>query len=316
MRSRHLGRSGGRRSGVCLALIGLLAACDIEFQAQTIRLHHEAATDSLEIGLLYEGLVLGDANKRTQAGDAAERILAGRREFMFGRWPLYFDLEDQEKSLRKELDGLLEEEPSGPVRARARLLQRWLAALGRIEVEQVGIFRDEQDRLGGYQKIRIRDLQAFVELTNDSISDWVQREVADPQATPELDARTRPLLLAHAIARRPWLWFEGDQLNFEVPLSREAFSRMIRECGQGLASIDANDVPFVRLFGHLLASARQLRFDHEVLGGSLRSSDSACIEFELLFESLPYADTLRAELESRGHVPAARTRDEVLQQIR
>ena len=126
-------------------LVGLFAlllcgGCDVQFPQQEVRFRYDAETDTLDVLMIYRGVhTPNDTDKALAKGvDVVDRILAGRREFMFIDWPFYFDWDDKEDD--------------------ADAHPRALDVESRLELVRAGAFLDEEQRLCGYQLFKWREL--------------------------------------------------------------------------------------------------------------------------------------------------------------
>ena len=106
------------------------------------------------------------------------------------------------------------------------LERRALEFITGITVERSGLFVDEQDRLGAYQRFRVANLSAGLELANDAHTRLVLDIAAKGNQNPDVDDRTWKLWQQRAHAGGPWFVLDGDTFEYHAPLTSRAAQRV------------------------------------------------------------------------------------------
>lgn len=261
----------------CAASLAL-AGCDLEFPEEEVLVERDAAADTLDLFVLYRGVTADDDSPEAieKAVAAAERILGGRRQFMFLDWPFHFDLDSPELAAdaapeaRRLLDG--------------------------VTVERAGACLDRDGRLSGYQRIRFREASAWFDLVNAAASRAVLEAAESGElgdGAPWLDARSRDLLVERARSGRPWVTLERNGVEIDVPVTAAAASGALRALSK------ENDVfssALVSLCRYLKVDAERTiaRFGDPEPGGLVR--------FSLRRDDVTYSPALLDALAERGLV--------------
>lgn len=265
----------------CLAAVAL-AGCDLEFPEQDIVLRRDEAADTLDLLLVYRGVSADDDSEQAieKGVAAAEKILAGRRQFMFLDWPFHFDLDDAEIAADASPDAL--------------------RAVAGVSVERVGAFLDAKGRLSGFQQLRLREASAWIELVNGTVS----RAVLEAEAAgtlgddaPWLDARSRDLLVERARSGKPWVTLERNGIEIDVPVTAAAASGALRALSK------ENDV-----FSEALVSlCRYLKVDAERTIARFGAPEpGGIVRFSLRRDDVTYSPALRDALAERGSIEPGR----------
>ncbi|MCB9884296.1 MAG: hypothetical protein H6838_02325 [Planctomycetes bacterium] len=130
---------------VLLPLLFLLSGC-LEFDAQDVVIHHDAANDRVDVLLIYRGLIAegdpSDGNQIKEALGDLDKCLATGEFAFWCNWPFKVDPTLEPKGLRQDL-------------------------LQHLEVENGGLFTDPLGKLCGYQFVRIvKATEFFAKLDN------------------------------------------------------------------------------------------------------------------------------------------------------
>jgi len=258
-------------SNLALPALLLLAGCDLSFDQQEVHTRYDAATDTLEVLLIYEGLYPGSYNEdeRLQKGvDALRRLLGGAREFMIVDWPLYWSLDSWRDEAREDLSNI-DTRPEGPQEGdelRRREARLALSLYQHFSLETYGLFLHE-GKLCGYQFIKVRDLQKAVRTGNRLIHEAVLDQqasgsYAEHVASGDLDQRTVDLMVARARSETPWFSLDQHGLKVDVPLSAPRCKNLRRRAVRSLKDleIDDDDAPFIHLVAELSTAVRSIEF--------------------------------------------------------
>ena len=266
-----------------LALAGLLltACASFRFESQEITLRPDPESDALIVEVIYRG-VHANSDKESAIAKGAEtiaRLGAGRRHIIVFDW--FFEL---------DLDAL---EPPEDV---TELEQRALELITGITVERSGLFVDEHDRLGAYQRFRIANLSAGLELANDAHTRLVLDFAAQGEQHPDIDDRTWELWQQRAHAGGPWFVLDGDTLEDHAPLTSRAAARLleatVREC---LKNPEDASLPV-----GLLDALTQIVVDGELTVFRFEPGPDGRIHVDIERPKWTYSPELRTEL-ARDH---------------
>jgi len=170
-----------------------LTAC-IEFDAQEVHLHYDGEDDRLDIMLVYHGLFAEGNDVQDAANQLDEAMLEGDFAF-WSNWPLKVETVDGN---------------------RGALLKRF------VEIENGGLFTTPAGTLGGYQFLRVRNVEQLVRAANTVFSLYVQTQVLAGKgvaAGHEFDEETRDLIQDHLRGREHWFEFDGAALRLTLPCS-------------------------------------------------------------------------------------------------
>ena len=88
-----------RRRPLAAALplsLAFLSGCDVQFPEQEVRMQYDTEADTLDVLFIYKGVHTPEtsAEALNDGKNVADRILAGRREFMLLDWPYLWDLDE------------------------------------------------------------------------------------------------------------------------------------------------------------------------------------------------------------------------------
>ncbi len=310
------------RLPVLLVILLGLAGCDLEFTDQQIVLRHNQALDTLDILLIYEGVYPGNRgdDKMEKALAAAERILAGHREFMAIDWPFYWDLEE----LTKAAEGTLAQDPADGEGAHQGSAQGQqdagdaLFALNQFRVKSVGIYLDHEKRLSGYQLIRVTRWKEVERLLNRVISSALLEEdkeeaareqtagkQADEQGGALLDAQTLAWWKKKAKTDKPWFRFRARALEVELPLSKKVMQRIGSKLlsGPRLMPGEEDDDKYSAFLGALLSQLDQVHYQGESLTMVFEDLEDRAVRLDLKIPGRRYSAALLDALQERNHLP-------------
>lgn len=285
-------------SVVCLSLLCALPACDVEFAEQDILLRHDPVSDTTELLVVYGGL---SSDEAPRGADAIERLLAGEREFIVAAWPFHFRIDAWTAAARETLA-----KPDATATDR-RIATGMLAIGERVTLVDHGLFSEENDRLAGWQRFRVRESTRVFELLNDMISWSFLAQVASDEFSPddEIDAATIALWTEFASARGRWFEVHGGRITVDVPLSERTGRRGLSHLVLGLA--DEGDTVFARLLAAMIGDAESLEFRDGRLRIVLRAADAevsgvaaGTFRWTITNPQVEGSSALRDELRERG----------------
>ena len=197
------------------------AGCSVAVRGQEVYLRASPRENSARLLVIYKGITATKTKKKT-VQDAVEKLqpfLAGqRRVAMQGLWGTW----DFETPSRKN--------PAFAAAARC------------VELVDHGLFLDEQGQLCGFQELTFHDLHYFVNALNHALSRQVlldhEQQLREAEAAVErgdepdapdcepFDAHSRELWLERARAGGTWFQLVDDELEVDLPMTRETALRM------------------------------------------------------------------------------------------
>jgi len=274
-----------------LLLLTLLPACDVEFTGQEVILRHDRATDTIDLMLIYDGLISEDP---AEGADAVTRLLDGEREFIVGAWPLHFKLDEWARESRERLADADTSE------VERKLSASFVEIEERVTSVSSGLFTDEEGALHGWQHFRVRQATRVIELLNEMISWSVLAEVADGGLEPDddIDARTIELWTERASSGLPWFGVDGGRIVIDVPVSADVGAATAKQLVLGLAK--EMDNVFARLLGALVGDAHALALESERLRVELRAPNDDRFEWKFRNPEHSFSPGLSEELRQRG----------------
>ncbi len=259
------------------ALVALAAGCDIEFPEQEILARLDSAADRLDLLFIYKGVTAHDDSEEAvgKAVAAAERILAGRRQFMIVDWPLHFDLD------REDCD------VSSPLGRRV---------LGNFSVAQVGAFLDSDGRLSGYQLVRVKEAKLLFHAIDAFVNKAVLEADADGDLGDDaefLDDRSKALMVERAGSGGSWGRLSSSGLEISFPVTSAAAAGAIRS----LRKMNDDDAAGAALLGAL----RRLDVGREsTLARFGESAGRGTARFSFRRDDVEYSPALYDALRERG----------------
>lgn len=190
---------------LALSLFLLLGGC-LEIDGQEVYLRYDEENDRIDALFIYRG-IFAEGGER-DALDTAKKDLEGAMqsgEFMFwNNWPLKCD-------------------PSGNYDATRNAL------IKHLEVENGGLFTDPQDKLCGYQFIRVNKAKSFIKKLNTLIELGLQAACITgikQFGNQKLDADTKDNLREFLRNRGKFLSIEKGRIEVQLPLSAKDHKRL------------------------------------------------------------------------------------------
>jgi hypothetical protein len=289
------------------AVLLTATSCEIEFTEQEVRIRHDAAADQLHVLLIYKGLTAPEESENAvkKAVQAMEKLLAGRRQFMVVNWPLHFDLDSSSEKLRnvvEEWQAASEEQRDEDGLQHFQRAQETLAVLRNFHVTEYGLMLDEEERLSGYQYLRIDRISALIAHLNESLRREILENFPD-ESDDDLDLRTQRLMLQKAKERSDWIWLKDGVFGAEVPTSHDALAGLFREFGKDLRKAEEKDLGFLQVLGTLLHNVQEFHIAHERLTITLGNPETRLLKAKLEVPSVEYRADLRKALQKLGIEP-------------
>lgn len=211
-----------------LAGILFLGGC-IEFEEQTMVYHHDVEADELRILQIYHGIFGGDGEESLSEQEVTQfqSVFDRERTFFFANWIFEYD----EKGLReaalmpKSKEG--ETPTSDEIAARAVFQEFANLAIESTTVENGGFFLDEQERLCGWQTVRIKNVSKVLQTANDAwnavmSSDTVRADFLGVNEDEEEPPRAL-LFKEMAASGHRWVGADGNRLWLRIPGTPEDF---------------------------------------------------------------------------------------------
>lgn len=195
------------RSLLSCAVPLLLAGC-LQFDAQDVTVHYDAAHDRFDALLVYRGLY----GTETTAKDLEQlQHVRDTGQFAFwSNWPL-----------------LVQPHRASGVAG---------ALAGHVDVENGTLFTTPQDQLCAYQFVRLRDVKGFLAKLNTLIAGAIGLRLEGEWGTDHhrLDDETKELLEDVVRGRKPVLSREGSALVATIPCSDADHRWFLRWIGEDL----------------------------------------------------------------------------------
>ena len=197
------------------ALICGLTGC-LEFERQTLSFRHDSTSDTLYIFQDYQGIFgvedparLSEAEREQMAS-----VMEQERTFFFGNWITEYNRKlflEKQHAPKGDLDS--DEAYQTSLRA---LID---AALANIKVENVGFYRNRENRLCGAQRVTVQNASKVVRALNDTLRHVARHEGNKWQTTK----RARRLLYAFAESGQDALRLEGNRVEIHWPVTEEDY---------------------------------------------------------------------------------------------
>ena len=183
--------------GLCLGLF--FTGC-IEFENQQIVYHHDEEKDEIRMTLRYEG-IFGNLKKsgqfvsyqKTPEDKATPEklnqlqieqlasVLNEKQAFFFSNWIFEYK--------RVALKEMLKEEPKGSLAFGKPEKDLIEALLKNVEIENVGFYKDKDERLCGAQTLRLSNASKVISLANGVLRRQLKARIADMRKEIEKKAK-------------------------------------------------------------------------------------------------------------------------------
>ena len=216
-----------RRRPLAAALplsLAFLSGCDVQFPEQEVRMQYDTEADTLDVLFIYKGVHTPEtsAEALNDGKNVADRILAGRREFMLLDWPYLWDL-----------DELAEDESQ--VMAVHRIIER-------VSLVEVGAFLDPQERLSSFQHFRMTEVADTLGQANQLLTGMVQLGLLTGEIAgqvPWMDDEEQDAWGEFCQSGTPWVAIEDNQIVVRVPATERGAAAMLRALMQEAAANEA-----------------------------------------------------------------------------
>ena len=266
-----------------LALL-VLPGCDVEFPEEEVRLRYDAASDTLDVLFIYSGVHTPEATEEALKDGVAvaDRILAGRREFMLLDWPYLWDLDEMAE----------DEETLLPYR---RLIDR-------VSLLEVGAFLDNGERLSAWQHFRMKEVTPSLKQANQALALFIQLGAltGDLQENlPWVDDEELELWTEDARMGVQWIRFEDGGLVVDVPMSELASVRALSMLTQQAMKEAAGEEELVTV-AMLFENVHSMRIADGRAVFRLGQREGEQTVFQLRRGDAPYDDALLTALQARG----------------
>lgn len=266
-----------------LAVLLLCSGCDLEFPEQEVRIRYDAEADTLDMLIVYVGVrAENDSEDAVGKGrDRMNRVLGGRREFMFMDWPLYFDLDDPDK------------EEALPPEARA--------AAERVQLVRVEAFLDEHQRLCVLQHFRMTEVSTALADANRLLHEAAKRALDAGKfgggVVPWFDAAEEEVWLTFVKREASWVSLQGGHLVLRLPVTQQGAARAIEEYSRGIAETGDDDRYMFPMLARNLARLQVSDGVAELRLGRIEGADTV---FRTKVKNGPYGKALRELLVAEG----------------
>lgn len=195
----------------------------VNFDGQTVRIHHDEAKDRLDALFLYRGLHSSESDT-AQAIKQLEMIHGGARWFaFFSNWPFML-----------YIDSLVENEKEAGRPAANHLLDLLDA---NVEVRNGELWVDDEGLLSAWQLVRLRGLAEVLDAANAAQAEQARMALSqeDGQDLAPVDDAESVALLRAALERGDDFWtVDGQALVFSMPASDKGWETIKRELLNGL----------------------------------------------------------------------------------
>ncbi len=219
----------------------------LRFAGQEVQLRYDAKSDSADLLLVYDGLMsVGTAE--THVADAerhVQQMLAHRRYFVIGDWPLEMDLDANAADDTLNPVVQLEKLDPKPDSADARMIE----FLRGISVVDAKTFADKFGRLSLYQRFRLPKFSRFIAALHGELAEMMLAPTASRgEGDTFFDEPTWKAWIDRAKRGDSWIKFDGPRLDVDLLASPRAIAVLV-------SSIAADDK---RVFSHVLDSLAEV----------------------------------------------------------
>jgi hypothetical protein len=210
----------------CLAVL-LLPGC-IEFEKQTLVFRHYPETDTLVIWQHYEG-IHGEDQEHGLSEKEREQlhsVVNGQRTFFFANWVFEYNAKDIDRVIKEEEAELQKGiEP----KAKADVVRQslvWMKLLNKsVTIKNGPFYLNEQKRLCATQQVILRNAGKLIREFNAVMrASYLQGE--NIYGTFEEGDPNIELLEKSALAKMEFLTLKGQQLRFQLPLTKKNFREL------------------------------------------------------------------------------------------
>ena len=224
----------------------------IEFENQELTYRHDQKDDALLVTLRYEGIFGSTETDGFDRSDPAnlpteerlsqkqvqqlDSVLTGNRAFFFSNWIFEYGRADLEKMLAK---GKTQPVPDGKAfgESERKLLE---ALIKDVKIENIGFYKDGNDRLCAAQTLKVSNVSKVVSLTNEVIGRQFRanlpemREGLKKGVKSAMSQKTIDLIAKKTKGRFEFITFQGNQISLQFPMTKEDAERVAKEALEGL----------------------------------------------------------------------------------
>ncbi|MCP5021346.1 MAG: hypothetical protein GY930_06180 [bacterium] len=298
-----------------LLLLTLTACGAFDFQGQYLRLTHDPKADTLELDLVYNGVMARiahteeakkswgseEAEHLRKAVNAMEKMAQGAKYFVLLSPVIVFDLDERAELLRSGLQGEKAEESA-----------YHLDMIERITIEEVQVSRDAKDRIQIHQRIQFKGAKQFTAALNKALREglltWSEEGGTFTEDSAQmLDAETREAWIKEAGEGKDWVRWDGTSLVISLPMSPGSSARLLHSTYLWIA---AQKEEHARLsLVEFLTLISEFHTDDGRLTICINPSEQNAIKLSIPEDEREYATSLTEALEAKGfefHKPAAK----------
>ncbi|MFN0059046.1 MAG: hypothetical protein ACKVX7_11360 [Planctomycetota bacterium] len=285
-------RSSSTATALALAISAILVGCSMRMKAQDVALRIDAAADTAELLVVYQGVSASGPGELNNALSHARAVLDHEPLLWIPDWSVNVNF----AALAR--DTIESEPPSSPLERDVMTKLREFARDAKLVDAEAFVVNDE---LCAYQRFRFVGVSRLIAAANDAIHVEVLEGSDD-----DVDARTNELWRQRAVERTPWFRLEaGGELVIEIPISRAAYEKFRSEVLIGDIARDPGGAAWL---GRRIAHLSRFTYDDELvtlrfapLANGLYHSESSEPKPE------PYEAALKESLEREG----CRFRDDI-----
>ncbi len=297
-----------------LVLLTLTACGDFDFQGQDVRITHDPKADTIELDLVYHGVMAKvahteeakkawgheEAEHLRKAVKAMEKMVQGAKYFVLLTPVAIFDLDERAELLRSGLQGEKAEESA-----------YYLDMIERITLEEVQISRDAKNRIQIHQKFQFKGAQQFTAELNKALREglltWSEEEGTFMEDSAQmLDPETRKAWIKEAKEGKDWVRWDGTSLVISLPMSPGSAANLLQGTYGWIA---AEEVEHDRLsMVGILSLISEFHTKDGRLTIRINSTEQNAIKLSIPEDQREYATSLTEALEAKGfefHKPAA-----------
>ena len=268
-----------------LTLLLPLGACDLECVEEEVIWRHDAQEDTLDVLLVYHGVMQGynlsaeDDEQMAKALGALDRVTGGAREFMVMDWPFYWDLEDW-----------------GPDE---EILPALAAFRRDLSVADVGLFLDAQRRLSVFQHLHLERASVHLASANRAIREDILEQGAEDLWSS--CAGGGEALCAWAESGGDFILMRGNSVTVQWPSSAACTREFLAEFAEELAveqeeGVDSTLVVVLAI----LAATTSLSLDENHMQISVGEEEAGELELDCVLWERVYDPALLGRLRERG----------------
>ncbi len=298
-----------------LVLLTLTACGGFDFQGQDVRITHDPKADTIELDLVYHGVMAKvarteeakkawgheEAEHLRKAVKAMDRIGQGAKYFVLLSPVVIFDLEERAELLRSGLQGEKAEESA-----------YYLDMIERITIEEVQVSRDAKDRIQIHQRIQFKGAKQFTAALNKALREglltWSEEGGTFMEDSAQmLDAETREAWIKEAQEGKDWVRWDGTSLVISLPMSPDSAANLLQGTYRWIATEKEEHARLSLV--EFLTLISEFHTDDGRLTIRINPTEKTAIKLSIPEDDRKYATSLTEALEAKGfefHKPAAK----------